>query len=140
MNKTADIWKPVPKNPTHSAPRNYDVRITLNKSGKTRLMAIRFGFINDAAKAFENAQYIETSDVEKCADRIYFRTFNEKVSANAYKLSGSGSSRYTQFTPSIKAEKIYSTKWIGGTFKIKFDDECGWFFIEREADADERGE
>ena len=45
------------KQPAHRA---YDVRVTLNRSGSGRFI-IRFGFLNDAVKAFDNKPYMHAS-------------------------------------------------------------------------------
>lgn len=130
-------WMPQKGGARHSA-RNYDVRITLNKAGTGR-QAIRFGFLNKGAEAFTSDKFIEVSDVEKMADRIYFRASAEKTSANAHALSSSRNSstnnRYASLTPSRKAEKIYRMKWINGTYELKFDDECGLYYIENDQEA-----
>ena len=119
-------------------PRVYDVRITLNKSGRGRF-AIRFGFINDAVKAFGNKQYIQISRVDKLQDRIYFRLFDDKANLDAHKLSKNAKTDtpgfYTAVTPSEAAEKIYRTKWIGKTFKIQYDTEHKLYYIDQEAQA-----
>lgn len=120
---------------THVAvKRTYDVRVTLNKAGDSRRMVIRFGFINDALKAFSK-DYIEASKIT--GDRIYFRTFNEKANGNVHKISkvDKGAGRYFSMTVSPEQEKIYRAKWINGTFKLKYDEENELYFIELEKTA-----
>lgn len=119
-------------------PRTYDVRITLNKSGSGRF-AIRFGFLNEAVKAFGGAAYIQVSKVEKLPNQIYFRVFDNKANLDAHKLCTNSKSEtsnlYTTITPTEAAEKIYRTKWVGKTFKIKYDKENGLYYIDQEAEA-----
>lgn len=127
-NKTVQAYK---------VKRNYDVRITLNKSGDGRFM-IRFGFLNDAAKAFKGGKYVQISRVEVCQDKIYFRVFEEKKYLDAYKLgtntNSNTSNLYTAFMPTTAAEKIYRAKWVGKTFKIKYDAENELYFIGQEGE------
>lgn len=117
----------------HERKRKYDVRITLNKSGDKRFV-VRFGFLNKATEELVDANYLEITDVEKIAGRIYFIPSKEKEHNKQFKLSMSNKSqnKYFTFTPSEKAEKIYRAKWIGGTFKINKDQECGLWYIENE--------
>ena len=121
------------KQPAHRA---YDVRVTLNRSGSGRFR-IRFGFLNDAVKAFDNKPYMQASQVEKLADYIYFKPVDKKV-PGAQKLCTNSNSTttnlYASITPSEAAEKIYRAKWVGKTFKIQLDEECGLYYIsQREA-------
>ena len=115
-----------------SNPRNYDVRITLNKSGSDRFV-IRFGFLNNAVKAFGGAKYAQASKVEALPSRIYFRTANTKENLDMHKLSTNSNSKttnlYMAVTPSDQAEKIYRAKWVNKTFNIRFDEEVGLYFI-----------
>lgn len=113
--------------------RKYDVRISLNKSGGKRLV-VRFAFYNKATEVLVDANYMAITDVEKIAGRIYFIPSKEKEPNKQFKLSKSNKSqnKYFTFTPSEKAEKIYRSKWIGGTFKINKDKECGLWYIENE--------
>lgn len=112
--------------------RNYDVRITLNKSGSDRFV-IRFGFLNNAVKAFGCAKYAQASKVEALPSRIYFRTANTKENLDMHKLSTNSNSKttnlYMTVTPSDQAEKIYRAKWVNKTFNIRFDEEVGLYFI-----------
>lgn len=116
-----------------SNPRLYDVRITLNKAGGDRF-AIRFGFLNDAVKAFKGKPYAQVSKVEKLPTKIYFRLFDNKANLDAHKLCTNSHSEtsnlYMTITPTNEAEKIYRTKWIGKEFKIKFDSEYDLYYIE----------
>ena len=140
MEKTQvnNLFENKAKNKSYESKRTYDVRITLNKSGKGDGFSIRFGFLNNAAKAFGESQYIQISNVEKLQDAIFFRTHNEKMFLDAYKLSSNSKSRtsncYTAFTPSVSQEKIYRLKWVNKTFNIQFDDECGLYFIKLKED------
>ena len=111
--------------------RNYDVRVTLNKAGGNRF-AIRFGFINRGFNAFKDANYLQATNVEKGQYRIYFMPHEKRDYLDVYKLSRgmASSSVYFSFTPSERAEKIYRAKWIGKTFHLGFDDECGLYFIQ----------
>lgn len=114
-------------------PRIYDVRITLNKSGKVGFV-IRFGFLNAAVKAFEGKNYIQVSKVEVLQNRIYFRAFDEKKYVDVYKLCTNPKSKsrnlYVAMKPSAAAEKIYRAKWINKTFYLQFDDECGLYYVQ----------
>ena len=131
-------WMTSSKTNSKPANRNYDVRVTLNKSGGNRHV-IRFGFLNQGARVFAKSKYIEVSDVEKLPNRIYFRVFDEKVNPNVHVLSNNYKSRsknlYTSMTPSEKAEKIYRMKWINGTYTLKFDEECSLYYIENDKET-----
>ena len=119
-------------------PRTYDVRITLNKSSKSNGFVVRFGFLNEAVKAFNGKTYIQASKVETLPNRIYFRLLNERTYIGAHKLCTNSkaetSNLYMSFTPSEAAEKIFRAKWVGKTFKIKYDEECEHYYIEQEAE------
>lgn len=119
-------------------PRVYDVRITLNKNGSDRF-AIRFGFLNEAVKAFAGKNYIQVSRVDKLPNRIYFRLFDNKANLDAHKLStnpkSETSNSYMTITPTEAAEKIYRAKWVGKTFKIKYDQEYDLYYIDQEDEA-----
>lgn len=121
-----------------SNPRLYDVRITLNKCGGDRF-AIRFGFLNNAVKAFKGKSYVQVSKVEKLPTKIYFRLFDSRANLDAHKLCTNSHSEisnlYTTITPTAEAEKIYRTKWIGKDFKIKFDEGFGLYYIELNEEA-----
>lgn len=114
--------------------RLYDVKITQNKSGDHR-MVVRFGFINQAAKAFSGYDYIEVSNIEKSDDKIYFKLSHEKTGYYSHRLCTNGKSkticRYTSLTPTAKGEKLYRAKWVNYTFEIKYDDEHDMYYIER---------
>ena len=143
MTKTEanNIWRDIPKKPMarNTAHRDYAVKITLNKAGGTRY-AIRFGFINEAAEAFEGWEFIEFSDVEKLSDKIYFRLYHEKENVNVYTLSTCkfgdkyAKGRYATMTPNEKAEKIYRLKWVGKELSLKYDEECELYYIELDAE------
>lgn len=121
-----------------SNPRLYDVRITLNKSGGDRF-AIRFGFLNNAVKAFEGKSYAQVSRVDKLPTRIYFKAFDAKANLDAHKLSTNSKSTtsnlYMTITPSPEVEKIYRTRWIGKEFRIKFDNDVKLYYIELTEEA-----
>ncbi len=118
--------------------RNYDVRITLNKNGSGRF-AIRFGFLNEAVKAFSGKTYIQVSRVDKLPNQIYFRLFDDKANLDAHKLCTNSKAKttnlYTTITPTEAVEKIYRAKWVGKTFKIKYDKQCDLYFINQEEEA-----
>ena len=124
---------PVPERKRVVTHRTYDVRITLNKSGKAR-QVIRFGFINQAAAEFGKHTFIEASDIECLKDRIYFRLHDEKINNNVHTLSSNGKSKtdscYFSLTPSEKAEKMYRMNWIGKLFPILYDDENELYYID----------
>lgn len=119
-------------------PRTYDVRITLNKSGSGRF-AIRFGFLNEAVKAFGGKTYIQASKVEKLPTKIYFRLFDNKANLDAHKLCTNSKSEtsnlYMTITPSEADEKIYRAKWVGKTFKLKYDSDNSLYYITQEEEA-----
>lgn len=113
--------------------RTYDVRVTLNKSGRNK-QVIRFGFINHAAEEFGKHPFIEASDIEYTKDRIYFRSHDEKTNNNVHTLSSNSKTItdgcYFAFTPSDKAEKMYRMNWIGKLFPLKWDPENELHYID----------
>ncbi len=122
-----------PKKQATKAVRTYDVRITLNKSGRGR-QVVRFGFINNAAKTFGTRPFIEASNIEYTKDRIYFRSHDEKENANVHMLSSNGKTHtdscYFTLTPSDKAEKMYRMNWIGKLFPLFYDDDNDLHYID----------
>lgn len=112
--------------------RNYDVKITLNKSGNK--FAIRFGFLNNAAEKFSQYKYIQFSNIEKMPGKIYFRLFEDKPYLNCYKLcsnKGKGeTNRFATLSPTEEGEKIYRSKWVGKEFAIQFDGDHKLYFID----------
>ena len=134
MKNIENIFENKSRTKATIAKRNYDIRVTLNKNGKNSF-AVRFGFINKALSAFKDTVYIQPSSVEKMSDRIYFKAHEERTYFDVYRMSEKKNdteltSKYFAFTPSEKAEKIYRSKWIGKTFQIKYDQECGLYYIE----------
>lgn len=130
--KVRDSYFPHPEQRTGPGiKRTYDVRVTINKSGKGK-DTIRFGFINNAAAIFGIHPFIEVSDVTCTKNRIYFCIHDEKIHRNVHAISGidKKESCYFTITPSEKAEKIYRMNWIGHTYKITFDKKLGWYYIE----------
>lgn len=114
--------------------RTYDVRITLNKKGDH--FSIRFGFINNSLKAIGEKNYAQVSNISKCRERIYFKFLNERKYLDVHKLSSScegdkKTSLYITITPSGKEEKIYRSDWIGKVFDIKYDNDSGFYYIEK---------
>ena len=132
-------WMTSQKRKQKSVKRNYDVRVSLNRSGENKSV-IRFGFLNQGARVFAKSKYIEVSDVVKLPNRIYFRVFDEKVNPNVHALSNNFNSRsknlYTSITPSEKAEKIYRMNWITRTYTLKFDEECSLYYIENSKESE----
>lgn len=122
-----------PKKEASKSVRTYDVRITLNKSGRGR-QVIRFGFINNASKTFGAKPFIEASNIEYTKDRIYFRSHDEKRNANVHVLSSNGKTHldscYFTLTPSEKAEKMYRMNWIGKLFPLIYDEENELYYID----------
>lgn len=112
--------------------RNYDVKITLNKSGRADGgFVVRFGFINRAGEVFKKGMFVEATDVEKMRTKIYFRSAEEKEHPKMYKLtSDAPTCSYFSFTPTTEAEKVYRTLWLGKEFKLKYDEECELYYIE----------
>ena len=123
-----------------NAKRNYDVKITLNKTGKERKkMEIRFGFLNNAYTFFEDYNYLQVSSVEKAEknkrERIYFLPSEEREpgSNKICKSQKSSINSFFLFTPTEQEEKIFRSKWVNYTFKLKFDEKHGGLpFIEKE--------
>lgn len=113
--------------------RKYDVKITLNKNGHDRF-SVRFGFLNDAAKAFAPYDYVQFSNVEKLPGKIYFKLYEDRRYLDCYKLCLNGkkseTNRYAILTPTENGEKIYRSKWVGKEFKIEFDSEHGLYYID----------
>lgn len=128
---------PKKRPPINTGKRNYDIRVTLNKSGKKRT-TVRFGLLNAAANEAKKYDYAEVStDTEIMKTRLYFRFHKEKMNANVHKLSIStsengapGAGLYFTITPSERAEKIYRMNWIGKTYKLQYDDENELYYIE----------
>ena len=127
---------PIPekRKPVRKAIKKYDVRISLNESGKPK-QVVRFGFINNAAKIFGEHLYIEASDIEWTKDKIYFRSHDEKIHRGVYKVASNGKtpkdSCYFTYTPKTdKAEKMYRMNWIGKTFHIYYDNEADLHYID----------
>lgn len=120
--------------------RTYDVRITLNKSGVGKANVVRFGFINNAAKALGKFQFIEASDIEYTKNRVYFRCHNEKLHRNVHTLSTNAKSRengcYFSITPTAKAEKAYRMNWIGKTYDLLYDADNDLYYIENNSKED----
>lgn len=118
--------------------RTYDVRVTLNKSGNGRF-SIRFGFLNDAVKAFKGKNYVQVSRVDVSPDVIYFRLFDKKEFIDVHKLctnsNADTSNLYTAITPPDAEEKIYRAKWVGKTFKIEHDEKHDVYFISQEKET-----
>lgn len=112
--------------------RNYDVKITLNKSGRADGgFVVRFGFINKAGEVFKKGMFVEATDIEKMRDKIYFKSSEEKEHAKMYKLSSDAPTcSYFSFTPTAEAEKVYRTLWLNKEFKLKYDEECEMYYIE----------
>ena len=123
------------KKPKREPVRTYDVRITENKGGREKSGngKIRFGFLNNAAKAFGMKLYIEASNIEYTKDHIYFRTHDKKTNANLYKITPSSdaptNSCYFAFTPSDKIARIYHMNWVGKTFQLSWDIENELYYI-----------
>lgn len=123
-----------------NAKKSYDVKITLNKTGKKeKKMAVRFGFLNNAYSFFEGFKYLQISSVEKAeknkSERIYFFPSEEKEAGSnkICKHPKSSTSRFYTFTPTEPEEKIFRAKWVNYTFQLKFDEKHGGLpFIERD--------
>lgn len=117
------------------APRNYDIRITLNNAGKGKKKVIRFGLVNQAAKILGASQFIEPSNIEYTKDRIYFLPYEEKAYRTVHTLSSNSRTRqlncYFSFTPTEKAEKMYRMNWINKTYELLYDEENELYYIEK---------
>lgn len=114
--------------------RTYDVRITLNKSGSNKANVVRFGFINQGAKAISKYRFVEVSDILYTKDRIYFRGHDEKLNKNIHMLSTNSERKedscYFAITPTCKAEKAYRMNWIGKTYALLYDEENDLYYVE----------
>ena len=111
--------------------RNYDVKITVYKSGRADGgCVVRFGFINKAGEIFKKGINAEATDVEKMRNKVYFRSSEEKEHSKMYKLSSDASTcSYFSFTPTAEAEKIYRALWLNKEFKLEYDEECEMYYI-----------
>ena len=128
-----DSLFPAPKKGSRKpVKRTYDVKVTINHSGKGKKDVIRFGFINYAASVFGSYSFIEASDVEYMKNRIYFRVHDHKANKNVYTLQ---SGFHFAITPSEKAEKIYRMNWVAHTYALKHDGENDLFYIENTKEA-----
>lgn len=119
--------------------RNYDVKITFNKNGKSGdalVFRARFAFLNKAAEKFAGSEYIQMSIVDMDSTRIYFRLWNERRYRDVYKLSES-SSKGTALCVAVTFNdgegKAYRAKWINKEFVLHHDDVLDLDYIELEA-------
>ena len=111
--------------------RNYDVKITINKNGYGR-DCMRFAFLNKAHEIVEDFNYIRVSSLAIKRDRIYFLFSKEKSGkSRAFKRLHRKSEhvRYFTVTPDPGIEEI------NHTYSIKYDGECGCYYIENEKEA-----
>ena len=58
-----ELFRGPDKTPPVARHRTYDVRVTLNRAGRSK-QVIRFGFINRAAEEFGKHPFIEASNIE----------------------------------------------------------------------------
>jgi len=122
----------------HGPKRDYDVKITINKNGYGR-DCMRFAFLNKAHAIVEDFNYIRVSSLALKRDRIYFIFSKEKDGkSRAFKRLHRKSEHVRYFTvtpdPGIE-EKRYRTEWLNHTYSIKYDGECGCYYIENEKEA-----
>lgn len=118
----------------------WDVKVTLNRRGEGKNMAIRFSFRRKAAEVFSRMSCIEISSVKKSPKRIYFKVYEEdgaKLRAQgrrAFKLcvntNSKSNCRYAMLTPIGGEEKIYRMNWVNNTYSIEYDEKYGLYYIE----------
>lgn len=116
--------------------RNYDVRISLRKTGKDdNKYRVSIGFLNKAFEVFSGKNYMTVTNLEMKKDNfIYFMTFDEKSETDCHvcKITNKGKGNCEiVFTPTDSLEKTYRSKWIGN-YKVQYDEECGLYFIDRQ--------
>lgn len=109
--------------------RDYDVMIKLNGGGKERTY-LNFLLYREAREAFKDVDRLEVTSVEALPERIYFIPRTEKARGN-YKLNRKSGVSFLM-TPKGKEEKIYRLKWINKKFELRYDEECGLYYIEIE--------
>jgi hypothetical protein len=118
--------------------RTYDVKITINKNGNGR-DCMRFAFLNKAAEIAEDYSFVKVSSPELERNKIYFLFSKEKSGKSRdfkrlHRKSESG--RYFTVTPDPGIEeKRYRAEWLNHTYSIKYDGECGCYYIENEKEA-----
>ncbi len=117
--------------------KTYDIKITLNDSGKGKKQVIRYGFINKAGEEAKKHGFAEVSDIEYCKTRLYFRFHDSKNDKRVHKLTASkstngecGTGFYFCETPSDKAKKLYLANWLYKKYKLQWDEENKLYFIE----------
>ena len=79
-------------------------------------------------------KYVQVSDVVKMPGMIVFRLFNEKMYKKTYKVRHSNAKTPASccftMTPAPEQEKIFRSKWMNKECALKYDSECGMYFIE----------
>lgn len=127
-----NLWRDIEKTNGGGGARKYDVSVNINKAGGKR-RAIRFGFINNAVREFKKYDYMMTTSVEKCKDRIYFKPLKEetKYARKLTKSNGGGDSIQMWITPNKNELKIFAEEWCG-RYDLKFDVENQLYYIDIE--------
>lgn len=122
---------PAPRRKNKGNPRTYDVNITFVKNGSNG-MKVRFSFLNEAAKASANYDYVEVSSILFSKEYLFFRFFKDRQSMKTYKLLGRtkfGGSCDFSITPTNEESKAYRMYWIGKTYKLHYDEESELFYV-----------
>ena len=133
MDKFEIQWNDAKRVKSRNVKRTWDVKITPNDKNKDkRRSAVRFGFLNEAAKVFGDEKYIEMSKIT--GNRIYFRCADTKAgNCNMTKLSPNSSAKtgwFTVFTPTPEQSKLYKKRWFGVPFNLKYDEDNQLYYIE----------
>lgn len=139
------IWRT--KETTKKTPkenRNYDVKITFEKSGKntdgTQRFVVTFRFYNNAKQQLKNFSHIVVSSItsEKCdPTKIYFKGFAKEEAERLrneenytlYKLTQLSTTCSFGMAPKEDEEKLYRLGWTGRKFNIRLDADNECFYI-----------
>ena len=124
----------------------YDIKITLNKSGKKegsgdKRQCMRFAVLNNAAEEARKHPFIEVSDIEYLRDRIYFRFHDAKTDLTIHTLSTSSHKKdgqhgfYFTITPTEKGDKLYRMNWVGKGYKFQYDSKYEMFYISNDKEG-----
>ena len=110
--------------------KSYDVRISQHgcSDGNRKGMKLNYLLHRCARKAFQDVDRVEITSVEKMPNRIYFIPRKEKKKSNYQITRNSGWS--FQVTARPEEEKIYRLKWINKEYELKYDADCGLYYIE----------
>ena len=124
------VFREVCQKKTARPPKDYDVGVSVHKSGTDddgkQRWAARFAFFNSARQMFGEYDYIVMSNIEKLAERIYFRPSREKIKASHKIMKG----QYAELTLSEAAEKAYRLHYQKKHFPLCYDQECDLYYID----------